>query len=93
MDWRPLAISSGGSLKDAHKNPTKEHKTAWTPHRLKQFSPATSASPASPKTSAIDRWHTLRIGPPRVSVGRKVLYRRDSVRAWLQSREQRKVRG
>jgi len=44
-------------------------------------------------TRAIDRWHTLRIGPPRVSVGRKVLYRRDSVRAWLQSREQRKVRG
>ena len=44
-------------------------------------------------TRTIDRWQTLRIGPPRVSVGRKVLYRRDSVRAWLQSREQRKVRG
>jgi len=44
-------------------------------------------------TRTIDKWHTLRIGPPRVSVGRKVPYRRDSVRAWLQLRERRKVRG
>jgi hypothetical protein len=43
-------------------------------------------------TRTIDRWEVLRQGPPRVVIGRKVLYNRDSVRAWLQSREQRKVR-
>lgn len=35
----------------------------------------------------IDRWHTLRCGPPRVSIGRTILYNLDSVRRWLQSRE------
>jgi predicted DNA-binding transcriptional regulator AlpA len=35
----------------------------------------------------LDRWHTLRIGPPRVSVGRTILYRQDAVRDWLQSQE------
>jgi hypothetical protein len=41
----------------------------------------------SPRT--LDRWETLRIGPPRIVIGRTILYRRESVRAWLQSREQR----
>ena len=36
----------------------------------------------------IDRWQMLRCGPPRVAIGRTVLYRLDSVRQWLQSREQ-----
>ena len=40
----------------------------------------------SPRT--LDRWHRLGEGPPRCKVGRKVLYRRSSVAAWLMSREQ-----
>jgi predicted DNA-binding transcriptional regulator AlpA len=36
----------------------------------------------------IDRWHTLRCGPPRISVGRTVLYNLASLRQWLQSMEQ-----
>jgi len=40
----------------------------------------------SPRT--LDRWETLRIGPPRVVIGRTILYRRDSVLEWLKSREQ-----
>src|SRR5438874_5836163 len=39
----------------------------------------------SPRT--IDRWHTLRCGPPRVTIGRTILYNLDSVREWLQSSE------
>jgi predicted DNA-binding transcriptional regulator AlpA len=39
----------------------------------------------SPRT--IDRWEALRKGPPRVCVGRTVLYNVDSVREWLQSQE------
>ncbi len=38
-------------------------------------------------TRTIDRWQTLRCGPPRVAIGRTILYRLDSLRQWLQSRE------
>jgi predicted DNA-binding transcriptional regulator AlpA len=41
----------------------------------------------SPRT--IDRWQALREGPPRVHVGRTILYNIESVRDWLRSREQR----
>jgi hypothetical protein len=39
----------------------------------------------SPRT--LDRWEVLGIGPPRTSVGRKILYRRISVQRWLVSQE------
>jgi predicted DNA-binding transcriptional regulator AlpA len=39
-------------------------------------------------TRTLDRWHTLRIGPPRVVIGRMILYRRHSVLEWLASREE-----
>lgn len=38
----------------------------------------------------LDRWETRRMGPPRVVVGRTILYSIETVRAWLQSREQRR---
>jgi predicted DNA-binding transcriptional regulator AlpA len=40
----------------------------------------------SPRT--IDRWQALREGPPRVHVGRTILYNVESVREWLRSKEQ-----
>jgi len=36
----------------------------------------------------LDRLHVLREGPPRVTVGRTILYNIESVREWLRSREQ-----
>ena len=36
----------------------------------------------------LDRWHASRSGPPRVSVGRRPLYRRDAVAQWLRKREE-----
>jgi predicted DNA-binding transcriptional regulator AlpA len=36
----------------------------------------------------IDRWQALREGPPRVRIGRTILYNVESVRNWLRSREQ-----
>ena len=38
----------------------------------------------------IDRWEMHRSGPPRVLIGKTVLYRLESVRDWLLSREQRR---
>jgi hypothetical protein len=39
----------------------------------------------NPRT--LDRWDVLGVGPPRTLVGRKILYRRASVHAWLRRRE------
>jgi predicted DNA-binding transcriptional regulator AlpA len=39
----------------------------------------------------VDRWHTQRIGPPRITVGNLVLFRREAVNEWLCSREQRRA--
>ena len=33
------------------------------------------------------RWHTARIGPPRITIGRQVRYRRAAVEKWLIQRE------
>lgn len=41
----------------------------------------------SPRT--IDRWEALRKGPPRVCVGRTILYNIQSVREWLVIQERR----
>ncbi len=41
----------------------------------------------------LERWATLRLGPPRIVVGRLVLYKTDSVRAWLQANEKGVRRG
>jgi predicted DNA-binding transcriptional regulator AlpA len=42
-------------------------------------------------TRTTDRWEALRIGPPRVCVGRTILYSITSVREWLASREQQRL--
>jgi hypothetical protein len=34
------------------------------------------------------RFHTKRQGPPRIRIGKKILYRRDSLIAWLGSQEE-----
>jgi predicted DNA-binding transcriptional regulator AlpA len=39
----------------------------------------------------IDRWQMLRCGPPRVAIGRTILYNLDSVRQWLRANEESDV--
>jgi predicted DNA-binding transcriptional regulator AlpA len=39
-------------------------------------------------TRTLDRLEALRQGPPRVYFGRMILYKAESVRTWLLSREQ-----
>ncbi len=36
----------------------------------------------------LDRWHSLRIGPPRTMIGKRVLYRRQAVAEWLRAQEE-----
>jgi hypothetical protein len=35
----------------------------------------------------LDRWRRLGEGPPVTKIGRRVLYRRESLEAWLRARE------
>jgi hypothetical protein len=35
----------------------------------------------------LDRWERLREGPPITRLGRRILYRRSSLQAWLRRRE------
>lgn len=34
------------------------------------------------------RWHAMRIGPARCTIGKLILYRTEAVREWLANREQ-----
>ena len=36
----------------------------------------------------LDRWDSLKIGPPRTVLGRRILYRREAVAAWLRAQEE-----
>ena len=45
----------------------------------------------SPRT--LERWATARTGPPRIVIGRLVLYRTESVREWLAKQERGIKRG
>lgn len=35
----------------------------------------------------LDRWHRMRKGPPRIAIGRKRMYRAETVRRWLEENE------
>lgn len=39
----------------------------------------------------LDYWYRIGMGPPRVVMGRTVLYRRSSLATWLASRERKPV--
>jgi predicted DNA-binding transcriptional regulator AlpA len=38
------------------------------------------------------RWDNARVGPPRTTLGRRILYRREGVTKWLKDREVPQVR-
>lgn len=50
-------------------------------------SPEQTAVELGVSTRTLARWYAMRIGPPRVTIGRKPLYRRESVSAWIEKQE------
>lgn len=46
------------------------------------------ASELSLACDTLARWEARQLGPPCTRIGRKVFYRRDTVRAWLLAQEQ-----
>ncbi len=49
---------------------------------------AETAEEIQKSEATLDRWHRLRVGPPRTKLGRTVLYRRDTLKAWLAAQEE-----
>ena len=52
------------------------------------FTPAKAAAELKVCERTLDRWRSFSEGPPITKLGRRVLYRRSSLRAWLRAREQ-----
>lgn len=55
------------------------------------FTPAAGELSVHPRT--LRKWDELGIGAPKTQIGRLTLYRKDSVRVRLESREQRRMHG
>jgi excisionase family DNA binding protein len=53
------------------------------------FTPKEAAAELKVTDRTLDRWHRLGEGPPITKLGRRVLYRRASLQAWLCGREHR----
>lgn len=51
------------------------------------LSPEKLAETLGVSVRTLQRWHRLRQGPPRIAVGKLILYKVDSVRDWLSSQE------
>jgi hypothetical protein len=52
------------------------------------FREAELAAELGTSVRSLRRWHDERVGPARTKVGRKILYSRAGVEAWLESRTQ-----
>jgi predicted DNA-binding transcriptional regulator AlpA len=82
-------LSSSISLNRCVMNNVEAAKTRSSKAAVNELVDRTQAAQllgVSPRT--LDRWHHLRIGPPRVALGsHKVRYRLSSLDAWVRSRE------
>ncbi len=56
------------------------------------LSPEALAQELGVSERTVHRWEQLRIGPPRIMVGRKPYYRKEAVKAWLLAQEKAQVR-
>jgi len=56
------------------------------------LTPAQLALELGVSERTLHRWHTERVGAPRICIGKKVLYKRASVLAWLSAREEQPAR-
>jgi hypothetical protein len=80
--------------------PLQSHPSELTPHLSQSpsegfpgyLSKKQLATHLHKAERTLDRWHVLRIGPPRITVGRMILYRIEAIESWLRSREERPCR-
>jgi predicted DNA-binding transcriptional regulator AlpA len=56
------------------------------------FTPQQLAAKLGVVPRTLYRWHRLRIGPPRIAIGRQIFFREQSVSEWLSSKEELKRR-
>jgi predicted DNA-binding transcriptional regulator AlpA len=66
-----------------------DHKTVSVADDL--LDTETTAREIGVSVPTIRRWEALKIGPPRIKIGRMVRYRRSSLRDWLLANERGKA--
>ena len=70
------------------RDPTQESRPS-NPNLLEGFLTREQLATALGKSvRTLDRWEVLRMGPPRVILGKTILFRIEAVRDWLASIEQ-----
>ena len=97
MEWGTTisAIGEVMSVPADARNSAQDHLTrslpsSSSPHLLEGFlTRGQLAEELGTSIRTLDRWEALRQGPPRVSVGRTILYHWQSVHDWLLSRERK----
>jgi hypothetical protein len=74
------------------KPPRSYARTSWTctldPDLL---TPPVTARAVGVHPKTLGHFHRLGIGPPRTKIGRRVYYNKNSLLAWLRSREEKPV--
>lgn len=65
-------------------SPTGEHESGLLGDWLSRAELATELGLSE---DTLARWETRRMGPPCVRLGRRVLYRKETVREWLREQE------
>ncbi len=90
-----FAGDAGGGEPVAFVSVPIEQYRAWQSDRgdgedlfAEYFTPDEAARQVGVCRRTLDRWHRYREGPPRTVVGRKVLYRKESLREWVRAHEQ-----
>lgn len=85
----PRVAIASGTAQFAESQP--DHILGQTPTLLwgEYILPKQLAAELGISIRTLHRWHSARQGPPRVVLGRVVLYRRSSVLAWIETREER----
>src|SRR3954451_5385206 len=87
MDQPPVIPATGGEPQATGRG--KPGRYALDEHLTlgEYVTPEQLAQHLGKSTRTLARWHARRIGPPRCSVGKLILYRVAAVRTWLAERE------
>jgi len=84
-----MAIVSGSIAEPSARRSAQHEFDAWTPSLSDSHLTEQEAAKFLGRcTRTLVRWRLLKTGPPVTRVGRRILYRRASLDAWLLGKEE-----
>jgi phage terminase Nu1 subunit (DNA packaging protein) len=73
---------------EKNRRPAEESQAVLLSLFSNYITKAELASAADVSDRTIDRWERSGIGPPRISIGGRIFYNRQTVFAWIAAKEQ-----